>query len=100
MNLTDGSVYVFPQNFAKQSIETYTKRHGQAPRYLVASEEEYFDWLLSSFGGAYGAGRSPTFMGCTIVPGKYLKVGQIDLALDIKPQKKTNKKSKKSKTKV
>jgi len=85
MSFIDGNMHMFPDKFIRECIETYTKNHKQSPKYLVASEEEYLDWCLINFCGKGVMGQDPpTFMGVTIIIGEYLKVGEYDLALDIK----------------
>lgn len=79
MSLGDNQgIVLFPNQFIIECIETYTKNHGKPPKILVASVEDITDWKLScSIQGA-------SSLGVKIVPGKYLKSGQFDLAQGIK----------------
>jgi hypothetical protein len=78
--LKDGTFSMFPEKFVKDAISTYTKNHGQAPKYLVCSPEDLADWAITTWGGKI----REEILGLKIVSGHYLEAGQIDLALDIK----------------
>jgi hypothetical protein len=74
-----GTYQVFPTEFIKRCIETYTKRHGKAPKVLVANPEDIQDWTVTCTISAVKQ------FNLTIVPGTYLKSGEIDLAMGVKP---------------
>jgi hypothetical protein len=81
MSLLDGKgVSLFPLEFLKQCVATYTKEHGQAPKILAISEEDYIDWNLSCTLGQAAQ------LGVKVTTAKYLKSGEIDLALGIKDE--------------
>jgi hypothetical protein len=69
---------LFPTEFIRQSVETYTKAHGNAPKILVISNEDYYDWTVSATIAAIKQ------FNLEVVTGDYLKSGEIDLAIDIK----------------
>ncbi len=69
---------VFPTEFIKNSVETYTKQHGKAPKILCANSEDIDDWIITNTISAVKQFK------LKIVPGDYLKSGEIDLAMEIK----------------
>jgi hypothetical protein len=79
MSLVDGKgVSLFPLEWIKQCIATYTKENGKVPKILVISEEDYIDYNLSCTLATVGQ------LGVKITTGTYLKSGEIDLAMGIK----------------
>ena len=79
MSLVDGKgVSLFPLKWIKECIATYTKDHGKAPKILVISEEDYIDYNLSCTLAQAGQ------LGVKVTTAKYLKPGEIDLAMGIK----------------
>lgn len=79
MSFTDGgSTAVFPLEWIKECIATYTEEHGKAPKLLVLNPDDYLDYKLNlSIGQAKQLGIKITY-------GDYLKKGEIDLAMGIK----------------
>lgn len=75
---TDGQTAVFPLEFIKQCVKTYTKEHGKAPKILVLSEEDYIDFSLNCTLAQAGQ------LGLKVTHASYLKSGEIDLAMGIK----------------
>jgi hypothetical protein len=70
---------LFPYDFIKQCVETYTLEHGKPPKVLVVSNKDLIDWVFGSW-----AGKHPvTVLGMTLITGDYLKPGEIDLAQGI-----------------
>ncbi len=79
MSLVDGKgVSLFPLKWIKECIATYTKENGRAPKILVISEEDYIDYNLSCTLAQAGS------LGIKVTTGKYLKPGEIDLAMGVK----------------
>ena len=80
MSLTtkDGMTAVFPLEWIKNCISTYTKEHGQEPKILVLSTEDYLDYSLN------GSLAQVNQLNVKVVNGIYLKKGEIDLAMAIK----------------
>lgn len=79
MSLVNGKgVALFPLEWLKQCIATYTKDNGKAPKILVLSEEDYIDYNLSCTLAQAGQ------LGVKVTTAKYLKSGEIDLAMGIK----------------
>lgn len=92
MSLVNGKgVALFPLEWIKQCIATYTKEHGKAPKILVISEEDYIDYNLSCTLAQAGQ------LGVKVIHGSYLKPGEIDLAMGVKEEKKPAKKKAKKK---
>lgn len=79
---TDGQTKVFPLSWIKECIATYTKEHGKAPKVLIVSTEDYLDFAMNC------TLAQSNQLGVTVTHGKYLKSGEIDLAMGIKPEKK------------
>ncbi len=80
---TNGQTAVFPMAFIKGCIATYTKEHGKAPKILVVATEDYLDFALNcTLPKAEALGVE------VITHGEYLKSGELDLAMGIKPEKK------------
>jgi len=78
-------VKVFPKKIIDSFIEQYKEEHKCDPTILVVSEDDYLDWCFSSFAGRGVFGQEqPTYNGLTIIPGKYLKPGEIELAEGVK----------------
>jgi hypothetical protein len=73
-----GGTKVFPLKWIKECIAIYTKENGAAPKILVLSEEDYIDYKVNCTLGRAGQ------LGVKVTTGKYLKEGEIDLAMGIK----------------
>lgn len=73
-----GGVALFPLEFLKECVATYTKEHGKAPKILVISEEDYIDFNLSC------TLAQAAQLGVKVTTAKYLESGQFDLAIGIK----------------
>lgn len=69
---------LFPTEWIKQCIATYTNDHGKAPKLLVLNEEDLFDYKLNR------SIEDVAQLGVKITYGSYLKRGEIDLAMGIK----------------
>lgn len=83
MAFTDGgSLSVFPLEWVKQCVATYTKKHGKAPKILVVNEDDLVDYKLTC------TLAQAQQLGVKITHGSYLKRGEIDLAIGIKEDKK------------
>ncbi len=79
MSFVDGTgVSLFPLEFIKKCIATYTKEHGKAPKVLVIAEDDYLDYNLSC------TLAQAVQLGVKITTGEWLKPGEIDLAMGIK----------------
>jgi hypothetical protein len=79
MSFVDGSgVSLFPLEFLKECIATYTKEHGKAPKVLVIAEDDYLDYSLSC------TLIQAAQLNVKVTRGKWLKPGEIDLAMGIK----------------
>lgn len=63
---------MFPLDWIKQCISTYTVKHGKAPKLLVLAAQDYIEYKLN--------GTMPKHFDVTITYGDYLKRGEIDLA--------------------
>lgn len=77
---TRGQAKVFPLEWVKHCIETYTKDHGKAPKILVLATEDYLDYHLNCTLAQAGQ------LGVKVTHGQYLKSGEIDLAMGIKDE--------------
>lgn len=87
MSFTDGGkLSMFPLEWVKQCIATYTKEHGKAPKILVVNEDDFLDYKLTC------TLDQAKQLGVQVTHGSYLKKGEIDLAMGIKPDKKKSKK--------
>lgn len=79
---TDGMTKVFPVEWIKHCIAEYTKNNGKAPKILVLAQEDYVDYKLNcTLTNSLAAS-----LGLKVVPGSYLKSGEIDLALGLKDE--------------
>lgn len=79
MSLVNGKgVSLFLLAWLKECVAIYTKEHGKAPKILVLSEEDYIDYNLSC------TLAQAAQLGVKVTTAKYLKSGQIDLAMGIK----------------
>jgi hypothetical protein len=79
MSFTDGGkLAIFPLEWIKQCIATYTKEHGKAPKILVVNEDDFIDYKLTCTLEQAGS------LGVKVTHGSYLKKGEIDLAMGIK----------------
>jgi hypothetical protein len=74
-----GAYKVFPTEFIRQCVETYTKDHGKVPKILCANPDDIQDWIITATISAVKQ------FNLTVVPGTYLKPGEIDLAMGVKP---------------
>lgn len=72
---------IFPLQFIKQCVETYTKDHGKAPKLLCVSEEDYMDWVITC------TIESAKQLNLEMIRVPYLKAGQFDLAMGIEDDK-------------
>lgn len=82
MSFTNGKgVALFPTEWIKKCIATYTEDHGKAPKLLVVSEDDWIDYNLNL--SIHDAKK----LGIEVTRGSYLKVGEIDLAMGIKDDK-------------
>lgn len=82
MSLVNGKgVSLFPLEFIRTCVKTYTKEHGKAPKILVISEEDYIDYNLNCTLAQAGQ------LGLKVTAGKYLESGEFDLAMGIKEDK-------------
>lgn len=77
---TDGQTSIFPLEFIKDCIKKYTEDHGQAPKILVVSQEDFIDYSLNCTIG------SVQQLGLKVMQGSYLKSGEFDLALGLKDE--------------
>lgn len=67
-------VSLFPTQFIKEAIETYTKNRGKAPKILVISSEDAVDYTLSN------TMPKPASLGLDkIQRAEYLEPGEIEL---------------------
>lgn len=74
----NGDIVLFPLKFIKKCIATYTKDHGKAPKILVANEDDFIDYKLSC------TLAQAAQLNVKVTSGKWLKPGEIDLAMGIK----------------
>jgi len=72
-----GTYQIFPTEFIRQSVETYTKQHDKAPKILCANPDDIDDWIITNTIAAVKQFK------LKVVPGLYLKSGEIDLAMEI-----------------
>jgi len=68
---------IFPLEFIKNCIETYTKDHGKAPKILCVSDEDYMDWVITT------TIRSAKQLNLEMVRVKQFKPGEFDLCMEI-----------------
>lgn len=86
MSFTDGKgIALFPLEWIKECIATYTKDHGKAPQLLVVNEDDYLDYSLSC------TLAQAVQLNVQVTTGKWLKKGEIDLAMGVKEKKKNAK---------
>jgi len=79
MSFTNGgSVSLFPLEFLKKCVATYTKEHGKAPKVLVISEDDYIDYNLSC------TLAQTSQLKVKVTTGNWLKPGEFDFAMGIK----------------
>jgi len=79
MSLLDGNgVKLFPLEWIRKCVNTYTKENGKTPKILVISEEDYIDYNVSC------TLIQAQQLGLKVTTGSYLKPGEIDLAMGIK----------------
>lgn len=82
MSFVDGTgISLFPLKFIKECIATYTKEHGKAPKVLVIADDDYLDYSLSCTLAQAGQ------LNVKVTRGKWLKPGEIDLAMGVKGEK-------------
>jgi hypothetical protein len=70
------STAIFPSDWIKECIATYTKDHGKEPKLLVLNEEDYLEYSIN--------GTMSKNLGVKVTCAPYLKRGEIDLAMGIK----------------
>ena len=77
---TDGQTAMFPLAWIKECIATYTEQHGEAPKILVVSDEDFIDYSLNCTLAQAGQ------LNIKVMHASYLKHGEIDLAMGIKDE--------------
>ena len=79
MSFTTGTgLAIFPTEWIRQCIATYTKNHGKAPKLLVLAEDDLLDYKLNM------SINDVMKLGIQVTSAPYLKPGEIDLAMGIK----------------
>jgi hypothetical protein len=77
---TDGQTKIFPLEWVKKCVETYAKDHGEAPKILVVSAEDYLDYKINCTLAMAGQ------LNLQVTYADYLQSGEIDLASGIKEE--------------
>ena len=79
MSFTNGTgLALFPTEWIRQCIATYTKDHGKVPRLLVLAEDDLLDYKLNL------SINDVMKLDIQFTSAPYLKPGEIDLAMGVK----------------
>jgi hypothetical protein len=82
MSFTNGGdTKVFPLQWIKDCLATYTKDHGKAPQILVLNPDDLIDYRMNL------SIHQADSLGLKIIYGDYLDKNEIDLAMGIKGEK-------------
>jgi len=71
---------LFPLEWIKKCIETYTQEHGKEPKILVIAEDDYLDYAITA------TLSQANHLNVKVIRGDWLKSGEIDLAAGDKIQ--------------